>query len=322
MIVYECPSKYTLPMTKVFDKYWFRENQKTLLYLLNSPLGGLVRRGMWIEDKERVVRITPESVHVLLPGGQIKATIYSNKQYAEALHKNYKPIWEAFHWWDMTLANRFAPQLNLGFDTYTSQPDDTTGYDTYAENDSPYDTQNFDGSNLFIGEVNIGAAVARAFIKFDMSSISSSASITSGTCTLKVAADYSSNARTFEMHRILRNWVETELTWVRWSVGNNWTTGGCGGAGTDYDSSVVHASTSFSATESVGTAKDFTLNTTELKKMIDGTYTNYGWRFAAQTESNDGYEFYDSSDGTSTNRPKMVIVYTVVAAAGQVIWFS
>lgn len=307
-------------MTKVFDKHWFKEHQRTLLSLVNSPIGGVVRRGLWIEDKKHpVLKITPESVHVLLPNGDIRATIYSNKQYKEAIHRNYKPIWETFHWWDMRLANRLMPAWNVGFDTYSSQPDDTTGVDTFLN--SVNTTTNYATDvELGIGERNDSDLTVRSLIKFDLSTIPSNSVTSSNILSLYITRDLSSNARDASMYRVLRNWVESQATWNNWSSGNAWTTAGCGSDGNDADLTNVHATCSFTATESAGTEKQFSISTTHMDNFINGTYSNYGWLIRMATETNDAYYCDSSSSVTASERPKLVITYT--SASAQVIWFS
>ena len=193
--------------------------------------------------------------------------------------------------------------------TYSSQPDDTTGVDAYISSDNA--TTNFGTSTLFqIGEWNGGTSVNRGILKFDLSSIPSNAVISDATLSLWVDGDLSSNARTAEMFRVRRNWVESQVTWNVWSTSNNWTTAGAGDTTNDIDSTVC-GSCSFTASESAGTQKDFTLVVAELTKLIDGTYNNYGWLFKMQTETNDEYQMRSSSHATSANRPKLVINYTV-----------
>ncbi len=303
----------------VFDKYWFKENQKTIVRLLNSPIGGFIRRGLWIEDKKNpVVRVTPESVHVLLPDGKVKATIHSNKQYAEALHKNYKPVWEALHWWDMKLANRLVPAWNLGFDTYTSQPDDTSGIDTFI--DSAATTTNY-ASNVEIkfGDSNGSASVWRTLIKFDLSSIPSSNTASSATLSLYISQRDSVNARTCHVYRTLRAWNESQATWNIWSTSNNWTTAGAGSDGNDADLTNSWGSSSFTASETAGTEKQFSLNISYINNFISGAWTNNGWLLRMQTETNDAYLMHSSSSATSSLRPKLVIIHA--GSASQPVWF-
>ena len=297
----------------VFDKYWFKENQRALLKAVNHPLlGGLIRRGMWIEDREKVVKIAPESVHVLLSDGQVKATFYASKQFSEALRKNFAPLWKAFHTWDMQIANPLVPSLNLGFDTYTSQPDDTTGVDTFIVDSAA--TTNFDGNaaGLGIGEWNGGAEVDRTLIKFDLSSIPSTNIVSAATLSLWYKTDWSSNDRSAKIYRVLKDWVENQATWNIWKTANNWTTAGCSSVGNDYDST-VWATATMSATATVDTELQWIFDATgvaELQKFVNATYSNYGWLMKADTETNDLWYFHASHGATSGFRPKLVITHS------------
>lgn len=304
----------------MIDKTFFIENQRVLLYILNSPIGGFFRRGLWIPDKHnKITKLTPESCHVLLPDGSYQATIYSNKQYQEALLKNYRVLWESLHAWDMRLANRFMPALNAGFDTYTSQPDDTTGIDTYLDNGAA--TTNYNTTvRVNVGEDNTTSRVYRTLIKFDYSSISSGAFIGSCVHSFWTELDRSSNSRDFKIYRSLRAWVESQATWNIWSTSNNWTTAGAGSDGSDTDLSTVLATRTMSATETVDTEMQWTFSSTgltELQKIVNGTYANNGYLVKADTETEDAYTFHSSSAATSGFRPKQVIAYS---SAGFFAW--
>src|SRR5688572_2551287 len=50
-------------------------------------------------------------------------------------------------------------------------------------------------------------------VKFDLSSIPSTATITSATLQLKVTAINGSNARIYNAHRVLSSWSEGSVTW-------------------------------------------------------------------------------------------------------------
>ncbi len=142
--------------------------------------------------------------------------------------------------------------------------------------------------------------------QFDLSVIPKSARIVSAQLTLTIELDRSSNARDVKIYRVLRDWVESQVTWAQWTTGNNWTLGGCSGSGTDFDST-VWGTLNLGATESG--AQTWSLSATELNKMVSGVYPNYGWLIAADTQSNDGYFYYTSSAATAGNRPKLVVNY-------------
>lgn len=199
--------------------------------------------------------------------------------------------------------------------TLTLQPDETSGVDTYLDDDVP--AGNYGNSSIIaIGETNVAVAVRRALIRFDLSSIPSNAIISSATLYMTIQADRSSNARDFKVYRSLRPWVEGEASWNVWSTGNNWTVAGSGGDGTDADLLTVWATTNFSAAEPVDTEKSWSLNVTEFTKLVNGTYNNYGFLIKADTEANDAYLFYSSGEAVSSKRPKLVVVYTLPETSG------
>lgn len=196
--------------------------------------------------------------------------------------------------------------------TYTSQPDETSGIDTHISDAAP--TTNYGTSDeIVVGELATVVQTNRSLIKFDLSSIPSGATISSAVLSLWTKTDYATDNSTFKVHRVKRNWVEAQATWNIYSTGNNWGTAGADHAD-DFDST-EHASRAFSATETIDAETQFTFDATgltELKKMIDGTYTNYGWivRGLIPETANAGYTFHSSSGTTAGYRPKLVIEYT------------
>lgn len=197
--------------------------------------------------------------------------------------------------------------------TLTIQPDAAAGQDAYIRN-GIYAGNNFGVSNLLIGEINSDTTTARLLIKFDLSSLSSSAVFSSVIFSLYANADLSSNARTFRVYRLKRAWVEgtqdnvantTGASWNDYSVGNAWQT--AGGFGTDDCEQTDIGSRAFTATETLNQFKDFTLTPTTKASLDLGN----GWLIKADTEANDAYAFASSDDATAANRPKLVIVYKV-----------
>ena len=192
-------------------------------------------------------------------------------------------------------------------DTYTSQP--SNGDDTFVITNDPTANRGTE-TTMGVGELNtITDATRRGLIKFDLSSIPANANITSATLSLWVALNRSSDASDYRIYRLLKDWVELEATWDIYSTGNNWATAGLG-SGTDYASASI-ATTNIGASVSPGSEIQWSLDPTVVKQMIDGTYSNYGWMIKADTELNDGYNFYTSEHTTAGERPKLVIQYTV-----------
>lgn len=296
-------------MTK-FDKVFFIEHQKTLLDYLNSPIGGLVRHSLWIEDrKHKVLKVTPNTYFVELPDGKVKIHMRACNQHAEAIHRNYHYLWDVIHIWDMKLANRLMPAWNLGFDTYTWQPDATAGLDAVISSSTP--TTNYPTQAIYVG--NSTGNTDRALIKFPQLSdgtIPASATASSCTLTMTLFDDLSSNARAFEVFRQKRDWVETQATWNIWKTSNSWSTaGGFGSA--DCEQTNI-GSRSMTATEAAGD-KAWTLTASAITEMINGTFTNNGFMIKADTESSDEYGFRPSDYATAGDRPELV---TIAAASG------
>lgn len=292
----------------MFNADFFHEHQKALLGFLNSNIGGAVRRSLWIpEYKNLVVKLSPNAAHVILPNGSVKAVLYSNKQYSQALHRNYKPLWEALHWWDMKLANKFLPAWNAGFDTYSSQPNDTAGLDNYIVQVLP--TTNL-GTNatLSVGESNTGSNdTRRILIKFDFSSITPPVTTSSVVFSLWQFTRESSNARDFKIYRQKRDWSETQSTWNIWKTSNNWSA--AGGFHADDCEQTSIASLNLSATEAAGQKQWTGWTTSSVDEMINGSWTNNGFMIKADTELNDAQFFRSSDYATAGERPKLEITY-------------
>lgn len=198
---------------------------------------------------------------------------------------------DQIHWWD--------------------QPIGVDGCDTEIIDTIPA-TNRGSLSTFGVGEFAGAVQVTRGLIKFSkISNIPTNAQILSVTLHLTISSDNSGNIRTLEAYRVLRNWTEAGATWNTYNGVNAWGTVGCGNNTTDYDGSVVWGSLSFSASETVGTVKGISLNTSEFKKWLDGTYQNYGLLLKMQTETNDQYDFQSAQSATPDLAPILEVVYTV-----------
>lgn len=200
--------------------------------------------------------------------------------------------------------------------TYTSQPDETAGIDTRivdTDANGNYGT----ADKVVIGKYST-TSTSRALIKFDLSSIPSSATIISATLSFYVKADNATASDTISVYRTKRNWVETQATWNIYSTGNNWGT--AGGLGADDYDSTVWGTVAVSASESVDAEKAISLSISEFTKSINGTYSNYGWIVKTAEGGNSQYDYHSSSGLTAGTRPKLVVEYTV--GTYSFIWIS
>lgn len=178
--------------------------------------------------------------------------------------------------------------------------------------DALLDGNNVNLNNNTTAFFNVGDAsrVFRQVIQFDLSSIPSNATITSAIFSIRATGDSSTNARTFRVYRILRDWVIDEVTWNIYSTGNSWATAGCSNTTTDREATDI-GSREYSASETLNEFKDFTLTASKIQEMITGGgFTNNGFLIQADTENNDLYTHNSSDNGTEAFNPKLVITYT------------
>jgi hypothetical protein len=194
-----------------------------------------------------------------------------------------------------------------------SQPTGSDGIDTPLNSSAP--TTNYSTSvTIWAGESYAGSLIARSLIKFseignflidpDLMGFQ----VSEAYLYLTVSADDSFNARNCDIFRVLVDWDEAVATWNIRKAATNWGAAGLL-AGTDYNSTAI-ASTSFSASETAGIVKSFSLDVPTIQAMIDGTYPNYGFLIKMQTEINDEYLFHSSNSATPDFAPILYLIGT------------
>lgn len=154
-----------------------------------------------------------------------------------------------------------------------------------------------------------------AVLKFTgLSNISGPVTVTSATIYLYCTNNSSSaGSITLDCFRLLRNWVEAQVTWNNYSTGNAWTTAGGLSSGNDIAAS---ASAQLSISNGVGAQLQYHAFTsaqlaTDVENIINGSANNYGWLFARNDAGNDGkFHTFASSEGTDATRPYLEVVYT------------
>ena len=188
------------------------------------------------------------------------------------------------------------------------QPDETDGIDSFIY--ALAASTNFGSENyMYIGEANNAVgAYCRGFFKFDLSSIQSSAKLDSGilylhTCTDGSSYDYATNAPTYYVYPVLRNWIENQITWNVYSTGNNWGTAGCSNTTTDRGSTSIATGTA-TASQAQNSEVQITFNS-----GIEAYFGSELNIIVMTGESNDMYPFHSSGSSTASYRPKLSIYY-------------
>jgi hypothetical protein len=195
-------------------------------------------------------------------------------------------------------------------DTYmtgTGTPDSNFGSLEYFDVARPYDT----------------TWITRGLIKFDVSSISSTAIIQNA--TISVYRDATANtgyAPKISLKRCLKTWKESEASWNNWTTGKAWGVGGASNQsddgtdnsanGSDYDRKETALGWwNFTAWTPLS-AGFMNLNITPLVQGWTNTsIVNNGIVITAES-ANQGLtiRFWSSENTTADNRPKLIINYT------------
>lgn len=201
--------------------------------------------------------------------------------------------------------NEAATQFSIGIlQTLNLQPDGDAGLDNCIYSDAA--TQNnATVTTALIGEQGapVVGRVRRLLIKFDLSTLSVDAVLTSAVLSLYEVTNNADVDGTIRVYRSKRAWVEDESTWNIYSTGNNWQT--AGGFGADDCEQAAIGERAFTALESINEFKDFPLTPTSKANLDLGN----GWLIKAVGELNDGHSFATSDNATAGNRPKLVVQY-------------
>ncbi len=195
--------------------------------------------------------------------------------------------------------------------TYQQGADGYSGsYDTMIKGHPNYVDDNYYTVTSIEAECyeNSSNDIAKTLIKFDLSAIPSTATITAVTIAFRQGEGYGTD--TLTVRRLLRNWVDTQATWNIYSTGNNWATAG---AGADTDrSSTESTSLSVDGTVEVKTFPSTSQLVADVQGFVNGTLNNYGW-IIYDTSNNDDYHYHflnSAEKGTISQRPKITITYT------------
>ncbi|MGB2826076.1 MAG: DNRLRE domain-containing protein, partial [Thermoplasmata archaeon] len=187
----------------------------------------------------------------------------------------------------------------------TIDPDGTTGWDTFInedrENDN-YGTQDDIRLDSEIGKVQ------RTLIRFDLDSIPSTAVVTSAVLRLYELSGGKGDDVPFSIRALDVPFVEDEATWDKPSTADFWTT-----PGGDYGSE-IYCDGTFNST--VGWRN---LDVTTLVECwVQGHVPNNGMIFIPEEAGGDALKIFASADesGSSEYRPRLVVDYTIQGSVG------
>lgn len=184
--------------------------------------------------------------------------------------------------------------------TLTLQP---SNLDTWMNKNSPNNTADTNDTMYLNGDTTYNY---RPLVRFDLSSLPSTAIVTTATMYLYCLGVSNSGASlTVNAYRVLRNWTGS-CTWNKYDGTNAWTTGGCDSTSTDRSATAI-ASTSFS---DVG----WTTYTLSLAEFGYIRSSNYGMVLIPQNSASDKWLASNNYTTDTTKQPKLVIDYTFAKA--------
>jgi hypothetical protein len=168
-------------------------------------------------------------------------------------------------------------------------------------------TNNYGANNpLRLGVATLGISHYRGLFKWDVSSIDSGVTVSASSITLNCSAATDNTKTSYvKVYRLLRAWVESEVTWDIYSTGNNW------GAAGGFDSSDCEQTEigSFDALD-VGSYQ-FSITASKVQEWISGALSNNGILAKDQETLANSYKRYDTKeDGTAGDRPVLSVTYT------------
>ena len=115
-----------MKVPKSFDQTFFDRYRKLFLLLFNGLLTGYLLRKLFkldLQMAEKIAFFHPNGVSVHIRNDEFRAELWSYNHISKMLSLRFGLIFQFMHWFDIHIANRFCPSLNLGFDSYEESVD-------------------------------------------------------------------------------------------------------------------------------------------------------------------------------------------------------
>ena len=163
-------------------------------------------------------------------------------------------------------------------------------------------TSNFGAATVCGADGDDGSGVDKSCLLYwDVSSVPSTATVTSASITLRIVDGSSSS---YDIYEVLRSWNESQTTWNNASSTLSWQTPGA--LGHTERGAIVGT-----ITGSTNTTKTVTLNAAgvaRIQSWVSTPSANSGLLVAHATNSN-GLDFASSETSTAANRPRLSVTY-------------
>jgi hypothetical protein len=199
---------------------------------------------------------------------------------------------------------------------YSNQPTSQSGknFDAGISTNNP--GGEYLATSLPIGNPASGSYKGHGIVCFDLSSINPRAVLISAYISLWVSNNNANGPDTNYGNRVKQDWLNQYVNWWGYNQTNGWAIQG-GTGSTDIDTTAA-CSCYVPQNPTLNTEFQHTFDSTglsELKKIIDGTYPNYGYLFHHAIEDSghaNKHNWHSIETGSGDSyKPKMVVEYYV-----------
>ena len=197
--------------------------------------------------------------------------------------------------------------------TLALQPDPSAGQDAFISASTPTTNKGSD-IQLISGYYQSVIGPARPVIQFDISSVPAGATVDSATVGLYLSSVANAGTQYLDFYRVLRAWVESQVTWDIAATGADWGTAGCADTVSDREPVVIGTATLATANAWYSAS----LQPSLVQEWVSGAITNNGLIGILRGETNTWLRYFRSSDYTDDTslRPKLTIEYTEGSGGG------
>jgi hypothetical protein len=157
----------------------------------------------------------------------------------------------------------------------------------------------------------------KPLLKFDLSSIPSSTTITGANLTLTYSSTYSGSSNNKSLpayiYPLKRTWGENTATWDKYDGTNSWGTAGALSTSTDYNSTLSATTATITSTQNSG-ATLVTSITSIAQAWVTTPSSNYGLLIAPvslSTSNSSSAYFYSRETSTNSYKPTLTVTATV-----------
>jgi hypothetical protein len=179
-----------------------------------------------------------------------------------------------------------------GIDGYTGTRD------TKMKSGSP--TANYGGDTKL--EID-GSPDESSILSWDLASIPPGSAIQSVDITVNVT---NGSSHSYELYELLRPWVEGEVTWNEYAIGQSWQVAGADGSG-DRGSTVLGIVTGAVGVTTISLNSD---GAAVVQSWVDNPSSNNGFVCLDYISASNGMNFSSREIGTVSERPKLTVTYS------------